>query len=196
MSQRKGKKRKASTSELLNAARQVDDVAPGLKRLRRRRTLKPWEKAWITRTLNKINEYGGKSNLIPVQKNQIKKARRNKLTVGHGINAIPKGGFGDGKLATRNGKPVIVEKAGGKTRVWHFERITDPSIIPDRMLELYAQFTAKNKKPIFYLMTTKGRGKVGAGSEYAIEKTFAYLRQISDRYSNFNPIVGITWFFN
>jgi hypothetical protein len=196
MPKRKGKKRKASTSELLQAARQVDDIAPGLKRLRRRRTLKPWEKAWITRTLNKVNEYGGKSNLIPVQKNQIKKARKNKLTVGGGITAIPKGGFGDGKLALRNGKPVIVEKAGNKTRVWHFERITDPQSIPDRMLELFRQFDAKKKRPIFYLMTTKGRGKTGAGSEYAIENMFGYLRQISDRYSNFNPIVGITWFFN
>lgn len=189
----KRKHRTRPASELLRLAKEIDDLAPGLKRLRRRKTLTPAEKAWITRTANRVQEIGGKSKLLPVTEKQAKKLRKQKLVVGKGIRAVAKNNMGDAKLSIKKGKVTFRAEFMGRKRTFNFVRVQHVEDIPDRMAEIIEAGKEKGERRLVYLMTVHGRGSIGAGSVEGVEREFAHLRT-AGQYEKFNPIVGIVWF--
>lgn len=196
---KKRKPKRASERELLNAARELSDIAPGLKKFRRRKTLKPAEKGLITRTVNRVKKFGGKENMIVLTPAQQKVARKQKLLIGGGIAAVSRGGMpSDTKMrVTTKGKKKQIKFVAGKEktkREFFFQRVPDIENVPDTMIDIIDD--AKPRRVLVYLWTVHGRGKIGAGTEYAVEQEFGHLRNHTySQYQKFNAVVGVTWFF-
>lgn len=120
MSTRKKPKSRRTTDEYLSAARNMAKLVPGLRKYKRRKTLKPQEKAAIRRAEKKLH---GGFNLIPVDKRTAKELKD--LLWAPGVQAIQFKNISPDAVVRRIKKDIYITSNG---RNWIYWKLPDTSV--------------------------------------------------------------------
>lgn len=180
-----------SDASYVLAAKSLANVAPSLAKYKRRKKLKPAEKAAISRMERKINDITYKANdgkgLIPVSKSQAKRLPKSAL-IGGGIRAlIPQNFLGSNqKISFAGGKLSMMAAEG---RRYYFVPVKNRDNLKPTAEKIFD--TYPKRKIQINLWTVSGEGKQGVRSKMALDQV-GWGENI---YGDFNPILGLAYYF-
>lgn len=201
------KRTRRDAAEYLGSAGELAQFLPQFKKFGKRKTLKPWEKAWIART---ENVYRGIHDLRPVSKREarefpellyeptttVKKGPRQGQTIRHApIQAVQQSNAGDDfKILGRVGARIFVIRSNGRVWVhWHLPSVkpramgkagedafTDPYTYEiEGVIKLAEQAYARPDTKAVYLLAERGR--VGA----PMPDLKQFIRWLADDYGRY-----------
>ena len=157
----------------ISSVQELKKLNPKLKKLARRKTLKPWEKAWVARTENAARGHGQLTRITEKQARELKGI--DVYGKGAGFRAIHLSNVADGaKVKIKDGKLSV--KSG--IRNYFHEYVAPP--YPDNLIDAGLAIFEKYKNPVVYVQSVSGRlsgGTLSAGAWIDVAAQFAIKYQ-------------------
>lgn len=191
-SKTKQRKAKKSLGDYLKSATNNAALVPSLKKYKRRKQLKPQEKAAITRAAKNIAKVSRGATLVPLTKSQVKALGPGKAAMpGRGIRAIGlrSGVIKDAKISVRKGQVLVRQKGKKHKRIWHF--IPTAPDINDIEPVLKKWFRSGKGQVSAHPYTTMGHVQEGYPT---LAQAIAGFAEFITRYSLADPTGFAKWF--